>query len=115
MTIFNYRATSLGEIIATADDTELIQLAKSYGVAPMLFVSTISGEGIASREVNYEILNNPTIQDSLINNALQIVKAKGYYGINIYVEDITLDNINNIAEYLKKKLQRYFIQRVSGS
>ncbi|MBW4847410.1 MAG: LysM peptidoglycan-binding domain-containing protein [Lachnospiraceae bacterium] len=102
LTIFNYRATSLGEIIATADDTELIQLAKSYGVAPMLFVSTISGEGIASREVNYEILNNPAIQDSLINNALQIVKAKGYYGINIYVEDITLDNINNIAEYLKK-------------
>ncbi|MDR2024520.1 LysM peptidoglycan-binding domain-containing protein [Lacrimispora celerecrescens] len=102
LTIFNYRATSLGEIIATADDTELIQLAKSYGVAPMLFVSTISGEGIASREVNYEILNNPSIQDSLINNALQIVKSKGYYGINIYVEDITLDNINNIAEYLKK-------------
>jgi spore germination protein len=102
LTIFNYRATSLGEIIATADDTELIQLAKSYGVAPMLFVSTISGEGIASREVNYEILNNLAIQDSLINNALQIVKAKGYYGINIYVEDITLDNINNIAEYLKK-------------
>jgi spore germination protein len=102
LTIFNYRATSLGEIIATADDTELIQLAKSYGVAPMLFVSTISGEGIASREVNYEILNNLAIQDSLIKNALQIVKAKGYYGINIYVEDITLDNINNIAEYLKK-------------
>ncbi|HBE84693.1 MAG TPA: peptidoglycan-binding protein [Lachnoclostridium sp.] len=102
LTIFNYRATSLGEIIATADDTELIQLAKSYGVAPMLFVSTISGEGIASREVNYEILNNPSIQDSLINNALQIVKSKGYYGINIYVEDITFDNINRVADYLKK-------------
>ncbi|HBG12332.1 MAG TPA: peptidoglycan-binding protein [Clostridium sp.] len=102
LTIFNYRATSLGEIIATADDTELIQLAKSYGVAPMLFVSTISGEGIASREVNYEILNNPSIQDRLIDNALQILKRKSYYGINIYVEDITYDNINNIAEYLKK-------------
>jgi len=102
LTIFNYRATSEGEIISTADDTEIIQLAKTYGVAPMLFVSTITGEGVASREVNYTILNNPTIQDRLIDNALQILKIKGYYGINVYVEDITFDNINNIAEYLKK-------------
>jgi len=102
LTIFNYRATSEGQIIATADDTELIQLAITYGVAPMLFVSTITGDGIASREVNYEILNNPSIQDRLIDNALQILKMKGYYGINIYVEDITFDNLNNIAEYLKK-------------
>jgi spore germination protein len=102
LTIFNYRATSEGQIIATADDTELIRLAITYGVAPMLFVSTITGDGIASREVNYEILNNPSIQDRLIDNALQILKMKGYYGINIYVEDITFDNLNNIAEYLKK-------------
>ena len=102
LTIFNYRATSEGEIITRSDDTELIQLAKDYGAAPMLFVSTITEEGLTSHEVNYEILNNPSIQDRLIDNALQILKRKGYYGINIYVEDITYDNINNIAEYLKK-------------
>ncbi|MBW4845386.1 MULTISPECIES: LysM peptidoglycan-binding domain-containing protein [unclassified Lacrimispora] len=102
LTIFNYRATSEGEIITRSDDTELIQLAKEYGAAPMLFVSTITEEGLTSHEVNYEILNNPSIQDRLIDNALQILKRKGYYGINIYVEDITYDNINNIAEYLKK-------------
>ena len=102
LTIFNYTATSRGEIIPSADETELIQLAKAYGVAPMMFVSTITSEGVVSREVNYEILNNPSIQNSLVENALQILKTKGYYGINIYVEDITYDNINSIAEYLKK-------------
>ncbi len=102
LTIFNYRATSEGEIITRSDDTELIQLAKEYGAAPMLFVSTITEEGLTSHEVNYEILNNPSVQDRLIDNALQILKRKGYYGINIYVEDINYDNINNIAEYLKK-------------
>ncbi len=102
LTIFNYRATGEGEIIARGDDTELIQLAKTYGVAPMLFVSTISEEGIASHEVNYVILNNPSVQDRLIDNALQTLNSKGYYGINIYVEDITYDNLNSIVEYLKK-------------
>ncbi|WP_024294451.1 LysM peptidoglycan-binding domain-containing protein [Lacrimispora indolis] len=102
LTIFNYRATSEGEIIFRSDDTELIQLAKSYGVAPMMLVSTMSEEGIVSPEVTYNILNNPSVQVSLIENALHIMKTKGFYGINIYTENITYNNINSIAEYLQR-------------
>ncbi len=102
LSIFNYRATSKGEIITRADDTELIQLAKTYGAAPMMFVSTITDEGNVSREVTYEILNNPSVQDLLIYNALEILKTKGYYGINIYAETITNENINRFAEYLER-------------
>lgn len=102
LTIFNYRATQEGEIVPAADDTELIQLAISYGVAPIMFVSTITADGLVNREVNYNILKNPSIQDRLIENSLQILKTKGYYGINIYIEDINYDNINDLSEYLKK-------------
>ncbi len=102
LTIFNYRTTSEGEIISSADDTEIIQLAKTYGVAPMMFISTLTEEGIASREVTYNILNDPSVQDRFINNALYMLKTKGFYGINIYVENITNGNINSIAEYLKR-------------
>lgn len=107
LTIFNYRATSNGEIISNYDDTELIQLAKSYGTAPMMFISTMTGEGIISREVTYDILNNPTAQDRLIDNVLQILKTKGFYGINIYAETITFDNIDSIAEYLGRAVDIY--------
>ena len=107
LTIFNYRATSEGDIISGADNMELIQLAKVYGAAPMMFVSTITEEGIVSYEVTYEILNNPSVQDRLINNALLILKTKGFYGINIYVETITYDNIDLIGEYLKKAAAIY--------
>ncbi|WP_313257650.1 LysM peptidoglycan-binding domain-containing protein, partial [Lacrimispora sp.] len=102
LTIFNYRATSEGEIISIADDVDVIQLAKTYGVAPMMFVSTITEEGTIIREVTHNILNNPTVQDRLIDNVLQMMKTKGYYGVNMYIEDITSDNINNIVEYIKK-------------
>jgi spore germination protein len=68
----------------------------------MMFVSTITEEGMMNREVNYEILNNPSIQDRLIEGSLQMLKKKGYYGINIYVEDISIDNIDSISVYLKK-------------
>ena len=102
LAIFNYRATSEGEIISRADDTELIQLAKTYGTAPMMFVSTITEEGIVSREVTNIILNNPSVQNRLIYNALQILKEKGFYGINVYAETITNENINSFAEFLEK-------------
>ena len=102
LTIFNYRATSEGEIITIADDDEVIQLAKTYGVAPMMFVSTITEQGVIIREITNNILNNSTVQDRLIDNILQIMKAKSYYGINMYIEDITANNINSILEYVKK-------------
>ncbi|WP_367565421.1 LysM peptidoglycan-binding domain-containing protein [Lacrimispora sp.] len=102
LTVFNYRATREGEIISIADDTEVIQLAKIYGVAPMMFVSTITEEGTIIREVTQNILNNSSVQDRLIENMLQVIKTKGYYGINMYIEDVTSDNINSIVEYVKK-------------
>ncbi len=102
LTIFNYRATREGEIISIADDTDVIQLAKTYGVAPMMFVSTITEEGTIIREVTQNILNNPSVQDRLIDNILQMLKIKGYYGINMYIEDITPDNIDSIVEYIQK-------------
>uniref|UniRef100_UPI0006D142FC LysM peptidoglycan-binding domain-containing protein n=1 Tax=Clostridium sp. NkU-1 TaxID=1095009 RepID=UPI0006D142FC len=113
--IFNYRATSEGEIVSSADDTELVNLAKIYGVAPMMFVSTITEEGIVSREVAYNILNNPSVQDRLIDNALHILKTKGFYGINVYVENITYDNLDSIAEYLKKSLCDISFRRLQDS
>ncbi|WP_024348140.1 LysM peptidoglycan-binding domain-containing protein [Lacrimispora indolis] len=102
LTIFNYRVTSEGEIISIADDDEVIQLAKTYGVAPMMFVSTITEQGVIIREITNNILNNSTVQDRLIDNILKIMKAKGYYGINMYIEDITANNISSIVEYIKK-------------
>lgn len=102
LTIFNYRATSDGEIVSSADDTELIQLAKTYGTAPMMFVSTMTGEGIISSEVSFVILSNPSVQDRLIDNALQILKTKGFYGINIYTEAINYDNLNIFVNFLER-------------
>ncbi len=110
LTIFNYRATREGDIITIGDDTELISLASSYGVAPMMFVSTITEEGMVNLETNNVILNNPLIQDRIIRNALEILKEKGYYGINLYVEEITYDNINKISAYIKKASEVFHLE-----
>ncbi len=40
LSIFSYRVTKEGEIVPYAEDTELVNLAKTYGAAPLLFVSS---------------------------------------------------------------------------
>ncbi|MDW2796817.1 LysM peptidoglycan-binding domain-containing protein [Clostridium boliviensis] len=102
LSIFNYTATDKGEIIPAGDDTELVQMALSYGVAPIMFVSTITQDGKINRRTNYNILNDSLIQDLLIENSLQILKNKGYYGINIYIEEISFHNLDKLSAYLKK-------------
>ncbi|MDF2514586.1 MAG: Peptidoglycan-binding lysin domain protein [Herbinix sp.] len=102
LTIFNYRVTSEGDIMIGDDDSELIQLAKNYGVAPMMFISTFTREGTSSSEVIFNILNNLKVQDQVIDNTLSILKSKGFYGVNIYAEYINLENIDIVADYLKR-------------
>lgn len=100
LTIFNYRATPEGNFIEI-DDEEIIQLANAYGVAPMMFVSTFSEEGKGNIETAFNITNNPEIQERAINNVLRILKTKGYYGLNIYLQYVNLENIKRIEVYIK--------------
>ncbi len=101
LTILNNTVTIEGDII-DADDAEIIQTAKDYGVAPMMFVSTLTEQGISSREVAYSIINNPQAQERLIDNLLRILNDKGYYGVNLYAEYINLENLDQNAEYLSR-------------
>ena len=102
LTIFNYRITSEGNIVVGDEDLEIVQLAKSYGVAPMMFVSTFTEEGVSSSRVVYDVLLNSEVQDRAIYNILNQLKSKGYYGVNIYAEYINYENIDYIADYLKR-------------
>lgn len=101
LTIFNYKITINGELIGD-DESEIIQLAKSYGVAPIMFVSTLTANGTSNREVFFELLQNRDTQDRVISSILHILHTKGYYGINIYLEYVNLENIDTIANNIKR-------------
>ncbi len=104
LTVFNYRATGEGEIIAYYDDEEIIQTAKAYGTAPIMMVSTLSIRGEPDIEVAFNLLLNEAYQDRHNNDILQILKTKGYYGVNI-----TFNYINANNQYLYEN----FITRIS--
>lgn len=87
ITIFTYGFTPEGELIGI-DDQEVVDTAISYGVAPIMLLSTFTEEGNFSNILANAILNNMEAQDVLINNIIANMRAKGYYGLDVDFEYI---------------------------
>lgn len=92
LTIWNNYITANADIISV-DDAEIIQLAKSYGVAPMMLISSYTPQGELSQEAAYNIIYNEEMHELFINNLLTILNEKGYYGVNIAYHFLSTENI----------------------
>jgi spore germination protein len=106
LSILNYTATREGEITTYYDDTEVIQLAKEYGVMPLMLLTTLTIKGEANIEITYEILLNEDLQNKQIENVLNILKLKGYYGVNISFEYINVTNLYLYESYFSRMFNR---------
>lgn len=82
LTIYSYLVTAEGEI-NTINDTEIIQIAKEYGVAPIMMLTGFGRNLTEGINVTHTVLLSQEKQDYFINNLLIILKTKGYYGVNI--------------------------------
>lgn len=116
LSVFNYRITKKNKIITYGTDEDIVKLAIDYGTIPIMMLSTISPEGFTDVELIYEILLDKKEQDQLIKQIINIIKSKGYYGLNIMVSGINKANqllyinlFKNISDYLKLEGLYFFI------
>lgn len=101
ISIFGYRTKDDGSII-NIDDEKLIKIAKEFGVAPLMFLSTFGAEGIGSVEATYLILYNQDLVDYHIDEAIRILDEKGYYGLNITLEYLSKSNTEAFENFVIK-------------
>ncbi|MDF2486885.1 MAG: Peptidoglycan-binding lysin domain protein [Herbinix sp.] len=105
LTVFNYRINAEGDL-NNLDDQEIVDMAKEYGVIPMMLVSTLSEQGIGNSEAAYIILNNPEIQDRMINNIINNIQAKGYLGLNQFFQFLTPETKTLVENFIIKMSTR---------
>lgn len=106
LTIFNYQVTREAELV-DIDDKEIIQLAKDYGVAPMMLISTLTNKGVEDPQVSNNVMQSIELQDKLFDNVINKLKEKGYSGLNIYIQFLTEDNrllVENFITRFSKRL-----------
>ncbi len=85
LTLFTYGFRPDGTLIGIEDE-ELIELARSYGVAPIMLVSTLGEDGTFSNELAAALLSDPALQARVIANIAQTLAEKRYAGVDIDFE-----------------------------
>lgn len=108
LTVYNYRVSDHGDIDSYYDDEEIIQIAKEYSTIPLMMVTTLSLHGEANIEVANKVLSDKAYQDQLIDKMIEIVKAKGYLGINLLFNFMNESNqtlYNNFTEKAANRIQ----------
>lgn len=109
LSVLNYTATKEGDIITYYDDTEIIQITKEYGTMPLMLLTTLTIEGTANIAISFDILLSEDFQNRQIANILNILRTKGYYGVNIsfqYISQLNLYLYENYLANISKQLSK---------
>lgn len=113
ITPFSYHVNENGTLTPLNDEV-IIRTAKSHRVASLLCISNIADGGF-STELIGRILNNKQLQNTLINNVLDVLKAKGFTGVLIDFERIPPKDRENYNNFLREVVRRLHEQNYTVS
>lgn len=105
LTIYTYQFTRNGNLIEV-DDSEIIQISKEYGVAPIMYITASDNGFKVDTEIAHILISNTQIQNTLIDNILLALHNKGYYGINIDTPYIQPLDRESYVDFIAKITER---------
>lgn len=101
LSIFSYGFTTAGELVPPAlDDTWMIALAKEYNTSPILTLTPFGPDGMFNNYLITVVVNDMEVQQTLIDNILETIAAKGYEGVDIDFEYILAEDRVPFAEFV---------------
>lgn len=106
LSIFSNEVNPDGSIRLLNNDVPLIQTARGVGVAPLMVITNIEEGGGFSGNVAHSILTSTAVQDTLLNNVIQNMRAKNYYGLDIDFEYLYPSDRENYNNFLRRAVNR---------
>jgi len=105
LSIFSYQVNADGSL-DTINDLPLIQVARSFRVAPLMVITNIGENGGFDSDLASTILGSTSIQDTLLDNIVQIMEEKNYSGLDIDFEYIYPSDRENYNNFLRRAAAR---------
>lgn len=105
LSIFSHEVKEDGTL-REINDTPLIEAARQAKVAPLLVITNLLPGGGFSSDLARTILTSEQLQDTLLNNVAQILRAKNYYGLDIDFEYIYPENRENYNNFVRKAISK---------
>ena len=106
ITVFTYGIGEDGTLI-DVDDEEIIELARQYGVAPIMQISSITERGTFSSETAARLFSDEALQDRVIEEIVTVLDEKRYAGVDVdfeYVEGQYAEAYVRFVEKLRARL-----------
>ena len=101
--IFSYGFAIDGELVPPQlDDTWMINLARANDTLPILTLTPFGPDGMFSNYLISALVNDPEVQQNLIDNLLQTMEEKNYGGIDIDFEYILAEDRIAFAEFVTR-------------
>ncbi|HBT65782.1 MAG TPA: spore gernimation protein [Ruminococcaceae bacterium] len=102
---FSYEVRPDGSI-APINDNQMIESARAQNVAPLMVITNIEEGGSFSSDLGRTILTNQQVQTTLLNNIVQTLQDKNYYGLDIDFEYIYPDDREAYNRFLRRVVDR---------
>ena len=107
LSIFTYGFRTDGSLIPpTGGDEELIAIAREYGTVPLMMLTSLTETGTFSNELVAQLLGDTALQETVIENALAVIREKGYGGLDVDFEYIPVEYAEEYPVFLTKIRER---------
>lgn len=99
--IFSYGFRADGMLISPVlDDTWMIILAKSYGVAPVLTLTPFGPDGQFNNRLISAVVNDLTARETLKNEVVDQIQQRGFEGLDIDFEFILASDRDAFVDFV---------------
>ncbi len=105
LSIFSYEVKPDGSF-RPINDEPLIAAARAANVAPLMVITNLREGGGFDSDLAKTILTNEQVQDTLINNVIENLRAKNYTGLDIDFEYVYPENREDYNNFLRKVSSR---------
>ncbi len=105
LSVFTYGLNPDGSLIPQ-DDDELISLARSYGVAPIMMLASLNDRGLFSQQLAADILSDPALRAAVVDSIYETVRRKGYSGVEFDFEYVPAANADDYADLVRATRER---------
>jgi len=92
--------------LRTINDAPLIAEARQAKVAPLLVITNLLPGGGFSSGLAHTILSSDHLQETLLNNVLQTLKTKKYFGLDIDFEYVYPNDRQLYNSFLKRAVEK---------
>ncbi len=101
LTIFTYGIEADGDL-TDLEDEEIIELARQYGVAPIMQLSSLNEEGVFSSANAARLFSDEGLQNKVIEEVLEILRKKRYSGVDLDFEYVEAEYRDAYVAFVKK-------------